>query len=94
MVFTSLDDMQLDTDDNTDAIKKVVVSGGTRNNKMVQNQSSMERPVRGRSHLSNGREAERRYNSLERYLQSQSNGNISLLKHTNNKDYEKLKRGP
>ena len=94
MVFNSLDDIQLDNEDNSEAVKKVLAAG-TRNNKMVQNQSSVERGGRGRSHLSNGREsAERRYNSLERYLKSRSNGNLSVNKHSSNNEYEKVKRGP
>ena len=52
----------------------------------------MERPaVRGHSHLSNGQSAERRYNSLERYLQSPSQGSVTRIKQGKG-DYEKIKR--
>ena len=85
MIFQSLDEIQLDSTDNSNAVKKVIASRNAGQN------HSMERPIRGHSHLSNGREsAERRYNSLERYLRSPSNGSVTRIKQ--NKDYEKIKR--
>ena len=52
----------------------------------------MDKPARGRSQMSNGHDSvERRYNSLERYLQNQSSASQPGRAYYN-KDYEKRKR--